>query len=82
MKQDQPTNLTLINGENQMSDDTENVRRTMLASGQPQRDLAKAEQRWDTQEMARDFEVIGFMAPFVASSPQERRRERQHDFHA
>ena len=48
-----------------MSDDTENVRRAMLASGQPQRDLARAEQRWDTRELARDFEVIGFMAPFV-----------------
>jgi hypothetical protein len=48
-----------------MSDDTESVRRDMLASGQPQRDLAEAKERWDTQELGRDFEVIGFMAPFV-----------------
>lgn len=46
-------------------DETENLRRAMLENGQPQRDLAEATQRWDTQELARDFEVIGFMAPFV-----------------
>jgi hypothetical protein len=46
-------------------DDTENLRRAMLASGQPQRDLEKAGQRWDTQELGRDFIVHGFMAPFI-----------------
>ena len=66
MKQDQPTNFstTIHNGENQM-DDTEAVRRQMLASGQPQRDLAEAKETWDTQALGRDFEVIGFMAPFI-----------------
>jgi hypothetical protein len=49
-----------------MNDETENVRRAMLASGQPQRDLAEAKERWTTDEMARDYQVIGFAAPFVA----------------
>ena len=40
-----------------MPDETESIRREMLASGQPQRDLAQAQQRWDTQELARDFEA-------------------------
>ena len=48
-----------------MSDETENVRRAMIATGQPQRDLAQAEQRWNTEELGRDFQVIGFAAPFV-----------------
>jgi hypothetical protein len=46
-------------------DETENIRRAMLASGQPQRDLAEAKQRWDTDQLRAEFEVIGFMAPFV-----------------
>lgn len=48
-----------------MKDPTENIRREMLADGQPERDLAEAEQRWDTEQLARDFEVKGFMSPFV-----------------
>ena len=48
-----------------MSDETENVRRAMIATGQPQRDLAQAEQRWTTDDLRRDFEVVGFAAPFV-----------------
>lgn len=48
-----------------MTDETEAIRRAMLASGQPHRDLAQATQRWNTQELAHDFEVIGFLAPFV-----------------
>jgi hypothetical protein len=48
-----------------MTDETENVRRAMLASGQPQRDLAEAKERWNGDDLARDFEVIGFAAPFV-----------------
>jgi hypothetical protein len=44
----------------------DDARRTMIAAGQPQADLA-AEQgpTWTTQELQRDFEVIGFAAPFV-----------------
>jgi hypothetical protein len=48
-----------------MTDETESVRRAMLANGQPQRDLANAEQRWSTEELCEQFEVLGFMAPFV-----------------
>jgi len=48
-----------------MNDETENVRRAMLASGQPQRDLAEAKERWNNEELSRDFQVIGFIAPFV-----------------
>jgi hypothetical protein len=47
-----------------MTDETEGVRRAMLAGGQPQRDLAEAKQRWTTDELREEFEVIGFMAPF------------------
>lgn len=48
-----------------MSDETESIRRAMLATGQPQRDLAEATDRWSTDELISDFEVIGFAAPFV-----------------
>jgi hypothetical protein len=48
-----------------MTDSTEAFRRAMIESGQPQRDLEKAEQRWDTEAFKRDFEAIGFAAPFV-----------------
>lgn len=50
-----------------MSDVTEAFRRNMLATGQPQRDLEQAEfDRWDTDQLRQEFEVIGFLAPFVA----------------
>ena len=48
-----------------MTDETENVRRAMLATGQPARDLAEAKERWTTDELREEFEVIGFLAPFV-----------------
>lgn len=48
-----------------MTDETENLRREMLATGQPQRDLEQAEKRWTTDELREEFEVLGFMAPFV-----------------
>ena len=48
-----------------MTDETESVRREMLATGQPHADLAVAEERWDTDALRRDFDVVGFMAPFV-----------------
>jgi hypothetical protein len=55
------------NGETQMSeqDPSEYFRRVMLATGQPQRDLETATDRWTTEELIRDFTVEGFMAPFV-----------------
>lgn len=48
-----------------MSDPIESFRRSMLATEQPQRDLAQAQQRWDTDQLRAEFEVIGFLAPFV-----------------
>ena len=47
------------------NDPTEPLRRAMMESGQPLRDLEKAEQRWTSEELARDFKVDSFMAPFV-----------------
>jgi len=49
-----------------MTDEIESIRREMLATRQPQRDLERAEYRWDTDQMREEFEVIGFLAPFVA----------------
>ena len=46
-------------------EETELTRRAMLESGQPARDLEQAAQRWTTAQLGEDFEVIGFMAPFV-----------------
>lgn len=45
---------------------TDELRAAMTASGTPARDLA-AEQgpTWTTEELRRDYEVIGFAAPFV-----------------
>lgn len=47
-------------------DPTEDTRREMIESGQVQRDLAVANQRWTTEELQRDFIVHGFLAPFIA----------------
>lgn len=47
-------------------DETEEIRRDMIASGQPARDLQRAEMRWDSDQLREAFEVIGFAAPFVA----------------
>jgi hypothetical protein len=42
------------------------IRREMVETGQPHADLAAdAGQRWATAELRRDFEVLGFAAPFV-----------------
>ena len=49
-----------------MTDNTESFRREMLETNQPHVDLAHAEKRWTTAELSAEFEVIGFMAPFVA----------------
>jgi hypothetical protein len=48
-----------------MTDETENLRRHMIESGQPHRDLEKAERRYTTTQLAEEFEVLGFLAPFV-----------------
>jgi hypothetical protein len=48
------------------ADPTEQARRDMLASRQPAADLAADDgQRWTTAEMTRDFQVVGYAAPFV-----------------
>jgi hypothetical protein len=54
-----------------MSDPTENVRRQMVAeiNAEPgSREALEAQhgQVWDTDQLREDFEVVGFLAPFVA----------------
>lgn len=54
-----------------MTDDTEPLRRIRLAeiNAQPgSRDALEAQygQVWDTRQLAEDFKVIGFLAPYVA----------------
>ena len=47
-------------------DPTEATRREMLATNQPQADLAATkDQTWTTAELQEEFDVIGFAAPFV-----------------
>jgi hypothetical protein len=46
-------------------DSTGQARRDMIASGQPQKDLAEARDTWTTAELTEDFEVLQFAAPFV-----------------
>ena len=53
-----------------MSDPTEPIRREMVArinANPGSREALEAEygQVWDTQQLGTDFEVSGFMAPFV-----------------
>jgi hypothetical protein len=53
-----------------MEDNTEDIRRELMKninSNPGSRETLEAEygQVWDTQELGRDFEVEGFMAPFV-----------------
>jgi len=46
-------------------DETESIRRQMLADGVPAADLKRAEYRWDSDQLREAFDVIGFAAPFV-----------------
>lgn len=53
-----------------MTDPTEGIRRAMVSeinSDTSSREVLEKEhgQVWDTNELSRDFEVRGFMAPFV-----------------
>jgi hypothetical protein len=49
-----------------MNDPTEDIRREMIATGQPAAELAAdTEQKWDTTELQRDYNVICFAAPLV-----------------
>lgn len=48
------------------TDPTEQTRREMLSTNQPAADLAESSgPTWDTTNLQRDFNVIGFAAPFV-----------------
>ena len=53
-----------------MTDPTETIRRRQLAEINTEpgsRESLEAEhgQVWDTEELGRDFDVLGFMAPYV-----------------
>jgi len=53
-----------------MADETELIRRQMVQeinsnAGERVELEARYGQVWDTSELQRDFEVVGFMAPFV-----------------
>lgn len=51
--------------------DADRERREMVQAGQPERDLTvevlTGGQTWTTEELQRDFEVMGFAAPFVVA---------------
>lgn len=49
-----------------MPDDTAAIRRDLIESGQVQEDLAAdPDRKWTTAQLQEEFEVLGFMAPFV-----------------
>ena len=53
-----------------MNDPTEDIRRELvneINADTSSRDVLEQEhgQTWNTQELSQDFEVLGFMAPFV-----------------
>ncbi len=49
-----------------MTDATEDIRRAMIAAGQPYADLAAdLNRRWTTAQLQEEFDVLGFAAPFV-----------------
>jgi hypothetical protein len=53
-----------------MQDATENIRRTLVSEINSNPDGRAALEKeygqvWDTQQLSNDFEVTGFMAPFV-----------------
>lgn len=55
-----------------MTDATESIRREMVAEinaepGSREYLEAKHGQVWDTSELQQEFEVLGFMAPFVVA---------------
>ena len=61
---------TRIERKKAMSDPTENIRREMVAEinaepGSRQALEAQHGKVWDTEELSAEFEVTGFMAPFV-----------------
>jgi hypothetical protein len=53
------------------TDPTETARRQMIATDQPAADLAEElgidGPIWTTETVSKEFEIIGFMAPFVVA---------------
>jgi hypothetical protein len=51
-----------------VTDPTEAARRAMISDGVPQLDLAaEPGQTWTTEQLKAEFEVLGFMAPYVVA---------------
>jgi hypothetical protein len=50
-----------------MTDETEDLRRHMLETGQPQLDLQQATERWDHTTVGEHFQITSFMAPFCVA---------------
>ena len=48
-----------------MDDPTETARMVLLATGHPQREAEKAERKLTTEELSAEYDVLGFLAPFV-----------------
>jgi hypothetical protein len=48
-----------------MIDETESIRIAMMASGQPARDAAAANELLDSEQLAAQYTVLAFLAPFV-----------------
>ena len=70
-----------------MSDPTETTRRRrsaeLAASPGPRADLeARYGQVWDTEQLVKDFEVIGFLAPYVAVRRRSDGRKGSLEFQA
>jgi hypothetical protein len=57
----------------QQMSDPDGMRRAMIASGQPVADLAAdSGPRWTTEQLQRDYRVIGFAAPLRGRGPAGR----------
>ena len=48
-----------------MKDDTEDLRREMIATGQPDLDLVRTDERLTTEQLTLHYTVHSFLAPFV-----------------
>ena len=70
-----------------MSDPTESIRRQrcveLAGNVGPRADLeARYGQVWDTEQLVKDFEGIGFLAPYVAVRRRVERRKGSLEFQA
>ena len=69
-----------------MSDITENIRRELVAvintnPGSREALESKYGQVWTTDQLGQDFEVIGFMAPFVVVRRKSDGKKGSLEFH-